>query len=103
LYFAVIAVFFVAHAAMPEGLPEIWREPVTVQLGFLALFLMAFGGIAGWMMEGVAAVMILIGSALWLLLERQLPWPNGMMLVVGTLYGFAWWSGNYWLKWETPV
>jgi hypothetical protein len=94
LYFAIIALFFIAHAASPDGLPEVWREPVTVQLGFLALFLMAFGGIVGWVSEGVAAAMILMGSTVWLLVERHLPWPPGLMPVVGILYAITWWTAK---------
>jgi hypothetical protein len=90
LYFAFISWFVVAHA-LGDGLPNLRQAPAAVQIDFLALFLMTVGGIVGWKWEGVAAVMVLIGTGLWLLVEQQLPWPPGLSLLIGVLYAFSWW------------
>ena len=92
LYFAVIAFFIIAHAVSPEGLPIVWKQSLDVQLDFLALFLLVVGGLVGWKWEGVAAVMILVGTSLWLFVEQQLPWPPGLSLLIGALYLCTWWS-----------
>jgi hypothetical protein len=90
LYFAFIAWFVVAHAVGPDGLPNFWQAPRDVQLDFLALFLMTVGGIVGWKWEGVAAIMILVGTGIWLLIEQHLPWPPGLSLLIGVLFAFSW-------------
>jgi hypothetical protein len=92
LYCAFIAFFVVAHALSPEGLPPVWRFSLPEKLDALALFLMAIGSVAGWKWEGVSAVLVLAGTALWVLLERDLPWPPGGTLLIGALYAFASWS-----------
>jgi hypothetical protein len=91
LYFAFVSWFVVAHAV--EGkLPNLWQESLAVQFECLALFLVAVGGLVGWKWEGVAALMILGGSALWLIVERNLPWPPGLSLLIGLLYVLTWWN-----------
>jgi hypothetical protein len=92
LYFAFISWFVVAHALGVGGLPNLWQAPPAVQLDFLALFLMTIGAVVGWRWEGVAAVMILSGSAFWLLVERSLPWPPGLSVLIGLLYALTWWN-----------
>jgi hypothetical protein len=91
LYFAFIAFFVVAHAISPQGLPSLWKMSPAEQLDSLALFLMVTGAVVGWKWEGVATVMVLFGTALWLLVERNLPWPPGLSLLIGMLYAFSWW------------
>jgi hypothetical protein len=90
LYLAFISWFVVAHALGAGGLPNLWEALPAVQLDFLALFLMTIGAVVGWRWEGVAAVMVLLGSAIWLLVEQQLPWPPGLSLLIGLLYAFTW-------------
>ena len=97
LFFVFVAFFVVAHAISPEGLPLVWQQPTHVQLEFLALFLMAFGGIVGWKWSGAAAGIILVSYAFWQLVERRLPWPPSFIeipLATGLLYAFAWWSAK---------
>ncbi len=94
LYFAFIGWFVLAHAVSPEGLPSIWKMSPSEQLETLALFLMVVGAVVGWKWEGLAAVMVLFGTALWLLVELQLPWPPGLSLLIGVLYAFAWWCAK---------
>jgi hypothetical protein len=89
LYFAFIAWFVVAHALGAGGLPNFWQAPGAVQLDFVALFLMTVGGIVGWKWEGAAAVMVLLGTGIWLLVEQHLPWPPGLSLLIGVLYAFS--------------
>jgi hypothetical protein len=36
--------------------------------------------------------MILFGTVLWLLIERNFLWPPGLSLLIGVLYAFTWWS-----------
>jgi hypothetical protein len=91
LYFAFISWFVVAHIVDSENLPKFWQAPGAVQLDFLALFLMTIGGIVGWKWEATAAVMVLLGTGIWLLVEQQLPWPPGLSLLIGVLYAFSWW------------
>jgi hypothetical protein len=91
LYFGLVSFFVVAHAVSPEGLPSVWTAPPAVQVDSLALFLMSVGAAVGWRWEGVAAVMVLCGSGMWLLVEQQLPWPPGLSLLIGALYAFSWW------------
>jgi hypothetical protein len=92
LYLAVIAIFALAHAMSPDGLPSIWKMSPAEQLDTLALFLVVVGGVVGWKWEPAAAVMVLFGTGLWLLVERNLLWPPGLSLLVGVLYAFTWWS-----------
>jgi hypothetical protein len=91
LYFAFISWFVVAHAFGAGGLPNVWQAPAAVQLDFLALFLMTIGAVVGWRWESVAAVMVLFGTGIWLLVEQHLPWPPGLTLLIGVLYAFTWW------------
>jgi hypothetical protein len=94
LYFAFIALFVVAHAVSPEGLPSFWKMSPAEQFDTVALFLVVVGGIVGWKWEAAAAVMILFGTALWFFVERNLLWPPGLSLLIGALYAFTWWSTN---------
>jgi hypothetical protein len=89
LYFAFITWFVAAHA-VNDGLPKFWQSPAAVQLDFVALFLMVVGGIVGWKWEGVATIMILFGTGIWLLVEQHLPWPPGLSVLIGVLYAFSW-------------
>jgi hypothetical protein len=91
LYFAFISWFVVAHALSAGGLPNFWQAPGAVQLDFVALFLMTVGGIVGWKWEGVATIMLFLGTGIWLLVEQNLPWPPGLSLLIGVLYAFSGW------------
>jgi hypothetical protein len=92
LYFAFIAIFVLAHAVSPEGLPSIWKMSPAEQLDTVALLLVVVGGVVGWKWEPAAAVITLSGTALWLFVERNLLWPPGLSILIGVLYAFAWWS-----------
>jgi hypothetical protein len=92
LYFVFISWFVVAHALGAGGLPNLWQAPPAVQLDFLALILITIGAVVGWRWEGMAAVMVLVGSALWLIVEQNLPWPPGLSLLIGLLYALTWWN-----------
>lgn len=97
-FFALISYFVVAHAVSPEGLPNFWKEPLSVRLDLVALCLMTVGGVVGWKWEGLAAVMNVGGYALWQAVERHLPWPPGLIeiaLAVGLLYAACWWSSRH--------
>jgi hypothetical protein len=91
LYFAFISWFVVAHALGAGGLPNVWQAQPAVQLDFLALFLMTIGAVVGWRWEGAAALMVLFGTGLWVLVEQHLPWPPGLTLLIGLLYALTWW------------
>jgi hypothetical protein len=90
-YAAFMAFFLAAHALTPEGLPPFWRMPLSHNLNFLALLLAAFGGVLGWRWEGTAAIAVLFGSLVWLLINHNLVWPPGLSLLIGMLYAFSWW------------
>jgi hypothetical protein len=91
LYFAFMSWFVGAHALSPDGLPPLWRASLHQQLDALALLLVVVGCVVGWKWDLSAAVMILSGNALWLLLNHQLLCPSGLTFLVGLLYGFCWW------------
>ena len=106
LFFAFISLFVVAHAASSEGLPQLWRESLGVQLDFVALFLMVVGGIAGWKWPDMASVVVLSGYTLWQLVEHRLPWPPSWIeipLAVGVLYAVASWIKKRRLTRETAI
>ena len=97
LFFLFVLYFVIAHAISPEGLPVPWRQPLRVQLDFVALLAMAVGCMVGWTRDGIAAVMIVCGYALWQLVERRFPWPPGIIeipLVIGALYTASWWCST---------
>jgi hypothetical protein len=94
LFVLFVSYFVIAHAVSPAGLPAPWRQPLGVQLDFVALFTMVVGCVMGWTRAGVAAVTIFCGYALWQLVERRFPWPPGFIeipLVIGALYAASWW------------
>jgi hypothetical protein len=91
-YAAFMAFFIAAHALSPEGLPPLARMPLSQQLNALALLLAAFGGVVGWRWEGTAAIVVLFGSLLWLVINQNLLWPPGLSFLIGLLYAFMWWS-----------
>ena len=87
--------FFVAAAFSPEGLPRVWKEPPSVQLDCLALFLMIAGCAVGWRWEAVASFMTISGYLIWQLVEQRTPWPPTWLELVfatGLLYALSWWS-----------
>jgi hypothetical protein len=90
-YAAFMAFFIAAHALSPEGLPPLWGMPLSHQLNTVALLLAAFGGMFGWRWEGLAAIAVLFGSLLWLLINHNLVWPPGLSLLIGVLYAWGWW------------
>jgi hypothetical protein len=93
LFYAAFMTFFIAaHALSPEGLPPMAKMPLSHQLNVLALLLAAFGGVIGWRWEGTAAIVVLFGSLLWLLINQNLIWPPGLSFLIGILYAFSWWS-----------
>jgi hypothetical protein len=91
-YAAFMAFFIAAHALSPDGLPPFWGMPLSHQLNTLALLLAAFGGVLGWRWEGLAALAVLFGSLLWLLVNHNLIWPPGLSLLIVVLYTFSWWT-----------
>jgi hypothetical protein len=91
-YAAFMTFFIAAHALSPEGLPPLWRMPLPHQVNFLALLLAAFGGMLGWKWDGTAAIVVLFGSLLWLLINYNLIWPPGLSLLIGVLYASSWWN-----------
>jgi hypothetical protein len=93
-YAGFMLFFIAAHALSPEGLPPLWRMPRYTQLNALALCLAAFGGMVGWRWEGAAAVAVLLGSVVWLVMNHSLIWPPGLGFLIGLLYAFAWWRAK---------
>ena len=93
MFLTLVLLFFLAHAIAGE-LPRLGQEPVGVQLDFLALFLMAIGGVVGWKWPGGASVIILAGYLIWQSVERHLPWPPSWIeipLMIELLYTFTSW------------
>ena len=92
LCYAVFMAFFIgAHALSPEGLPPLWGTPLSHQFNTLALLLAAFGGLLGWKWEGKAAIAVLSGTLIWLLINHNLIWPPGLSVLIGVLFAFSWW------------
>jgi hypothetical protein len=96
-FFTIIAVFAAAHLVSPNGGSLEWPVPFGVLVDFLALILMAAGCVVGWKSPPVAAVMILVGYALWRIVEREFPWPPTLIeipLLSGLLFLLAWWHAR---------
>ncbi len=87
----LLAVFFFGQG-MPS--PAITDPLVLLEFGAVALW--AAGFIAGWRREGWAAVLILIGSGVFHVVEDTLLLRGALELptIVGLLYVAAWWLGT---------
>jgi hypothetical protein len=78
------------YIAIGQGLPNIFAQPVRVQLGFVALALILIGILAGWRWELSGGIISLAGWCLFLLAVLHSPRAlNGFimaMAVPGALY-----------------
>lgn len=90
----LLLVAMVLLFAIGEGVPNISRQPVPVQLGFFAMGLMLVGFLVGWRWEGVGGGLALAGFATFLAVELAtngrppggaIPW----FVVPGLLYLFS--------------
>jgi len=76
-----------------EGVPAIGGQPWAVQAGFIAMGLWMLGFILGWWRDGIASVVIVLGSILFHAVEGR-PWLGGALELPGAialLYALSWW------------
>jgi hypothetical protein len=59
LLLGLVIIFVVGH----RGLPNIFRQPTSVQLEFAAMGLMLLGSVIGWLREGLGGLLVLFGLA----------------------------------------
>jgi hypothetical protein len=59
LLFGMVVVIVIGHG----GPPNIFSQPPSVQLEFVALGLMLLGFVVGWMREGLGGLLVLLGLA----------------------------------------
>jgi hypothetical protein len=56
--------------ATGEGVPNLFTQPIVIQIGFLALALVVSGILLAWRWEFLGGIMSLIGWVLFILTER---------------------------------
>jgi hypothetical protein len=61
------------HIAIGQGLPNIFAQPVRVQVGFAALALILIGILAGWRWELAGGIISLFGWCLFVLATINAP------------------------------
>ena len=87
LWFLMFLVVFIA-----EGSPPLPTQPGAVQIQFIALALMLAGVASGWWRDGLAALLLLGGWALFHVAEGYVPaWSLfHVAAVVGVLFALSW-------------
>jgi hypothetical protein len=67
--------------AMGEGVPDLFTQPLVIQLGFVALALMLSGILLAWRWEFPGGIMSLVGWALFILAER-VRWQHSLFFIL---------------------
>jgi serine/threonine protein kinase len=75
-----------------EGSPPLGKQPSSVQWEFAAMGLWFAGFILGWRFEGLAALLILLASAIFHGIEARFPlgWALELPSIIGLMYATAW-------------
>jgi hypothetical protein len=85
-----LLVLMIVLIAVGEGMPNVFTQPVSVQVGFLALALMMIGILAGWRWELAGGILSLVGWGLFVMAvlhpARGLNWFVSALAVPGILY-----------------
>ena len=61
-----VLVLMIVLLAIGEGIPKPFTQPISVQIGFLALALVMIGILGGWRWELAGGTISLVGWSLWL-------------------------------------
>ena len=79
--------------AIGEGLPNPFKHPLPVQLGFVGMLAMWVGCILGWKWQGLGAILVISGIMIFHVIERKL-WLMGafpLFDLAGVLFLLCWW------------
>ena len=67
--------------AIGEGVPNLFTQPVVIQIGFLALALVVSGILLAWRWELPGGIMSLVGWVLFILAER-VHWQHSLFFIL---------------------
>ena len=85
-----LLVLIIVLFAIGEGMPNPFTQPISVQIGFLALALVMIGILGGWRWELAGGTLSLFGWSLFVVtvmhLPRGLNWFVGALALPGLLY-----------------
>ena len=85
-----LLVLTIVIIAIGEGMPNPFAQPMTVQVGFLALALVMIGILGGWRWELAGGTLSLFGWSLFVVAvmhpPRGLNWFVGALALPGVLY-----------------
>ena len=95
LLFAFFMLFIFAHIFSGDA-PNFVVMPLREQLMFLGLFLELIGIVLAWRWEGIGALLIIIGYAMFQIIEGELFTPPlfPVFLVVALMFGYCWLRGG---------
>ncbi len=85
-----LLVLIIVLFAIGEGMPNPFTQPMTVQVGFLALALVMIGILGGWRWELAGGTLSLVGWSLFVIAvmhpPRGLNWFVSALALPGVLY-----------------
>jgi len=85
-----LLVLIIVLFAIGEGMPNPLTQPISVQIGFLALALVMIGILGGWRWELAGGTLSLVGWSLFVVAvmhpARGLNWFVGALALPGLLY-----------------
>lgn len=85
-----LQVLAIVLIAIGEGMPNPFTQPISVQVGFLALALLMIGILGGWRWELAGGTLSLFGWGLFVVAvmhpPRGLNWFVGALALPGALY-----------------
>jgi hypothetical protein len=85
-----LLVLMIVLLAIGEGMPNPFTQPMTVQVGFLALALLMIGILGGWRWELAGGTLSLVGWILFVVAvvhpHRGLNWFVSALALPGLLY-----------------
>ena len=85
-----LLVLMIVLIAIGEGMPNPFTQPMSVQIGFLALALLMIGILGGWRWELAGGILSLVGWSLFVVAvmhpPRGLNWFVSALALPGALY-----------------
>jgi len=85
-----LLVLMIVVIAIGEGMPNPFTQPITVQVGFLALALVMIGILGAWRWELAGGTLSLVGWSLFVIAVMHPPkglnWFVGALALPGILY-----------------
>jgi hypothetical protein len=94
----IVLVGLVMLIAIGEGVPNLFTQPVVIQIGFLALALILLGFLLAWRWEIVGGSMSLAGWFLFIAAER-INWRHSSFFVLLAVPGLLFLSSSF-LHWH---